>query len=134
MSIVLTCSSVPLYNMHARALAVEADLEIVEAAVFPAGYLEELFVGALLEYAALLEDEDEVGLAHGREAMRDDERGLALHELVQGLRDDLLGAGVEGGSGLVEDEDARVAEDGAGDGDTLFLPHGELDAALADDL
>ena len=34
--------------------------------------------------------------------------------------------------GLVEDEDARVLEQDAGDGDALALAAGERDAALAD--
>ena len=44
-----------------------------------------------------------------------------------------LGFGVEAGGGFVEDQDARVGQDGAGDGDALALAAGELDAALADD-
>ncbi len=44
-----------------------------------------------------------------------------------------FGLGVERTGGLVEDEDARVGEDGAGDGEALALAAGELDAALADD-
>ena len=39
---------------------------------------------------------------------------------------------VERAGGLVEDQDARVLEDGAGDGDALLLAAGEFQAALAD--
>ena len=44
----------------------------------------------------------------------------------------MLGFGVDRGGGVVQDEDARVHQQGAGDGDALFLPAGEGDAALAD--
>src|SRR5438309_2095115 len=40
--------------------------------------------------------------------------------------------GVEAAGGLVEQEDGRVAQDGAGDGDALPLAAGQLHAALAD--
>ena len=42
------------------------------------------------------------------------------------------GAGsVQGGGRLVEDQDRRVAEDGAGDGDPLPLPAGQQPSSLA---
>src|SRR4029453_13002533 len=44
-----------------------------------------------------------------------------------------LRLGVEARGGLVEDEDAGIGEDGAGDGDALPLAAGELYPALADD-
>ena len=44
----------------------------------------------------------------------------------------LFGVGVDGGEGVVEDEDAGIADDGAGDGGALLLAAGECDAALAD--
>ena len=43
-----------------------------------------------------------------------------------------LGRGVEGGGGLVEDQDRRILEKDTGDGEALLLPARELDAALAD--
>ena len=65
--------------------------------------------------------------------MGDDEGGAALHEVAEAVLDHRFGLGVERAGGLVEDEDARVGEDGAGDGEALALAAGELDAALADD-
>ena len=44
-----------------------------------------------------------------------------------------LGLGVQGAGRLVEDQDRRVAQDGAGDGEALLLAAGEAVAALADD-
>ena len=44
-----------------------------------------------------------------------------------------LGLGVEARGGFVEDEDARIGQDGAGDGESLALAAAEFYAALADD-
>ena len=46
---------------------------------------------------------------------------------------ELLALGVEVARGLVEDQDARVGEDRAGDAESLPLAAGELEAALADE-
>ena len=51
---------------------------------------------------------------------------------AQARLDLLLGLGVERRGRLVEQQDARVLQDGAGDRDALLLAAGELQAALAD--
>ena len=53
-------------------------------------------------------------------------------DVVERLLDRRLGAAVERAGRLVEDQDRRVLEQGAGDGDALLLAAGELEAALAD--
>jgi len=88
------------------------ELGVVEARVGPIPG-EKLVVRAPLHHVALLEDEDDVGAADGREAMRDDEARTTAHELVHGALDELLRAGVDIGRGLVEDEDGLVGENGA---------------------
>ena len=90
-------------------------------------------MGAALGDAAGVDHADAIGVLHGGEAVGDDQRGAALHEPLERLLDQVLALGVEGAGGLVEDEDARVLEDGAGDGHPLLLPAGELHAALADE-
>ena len=45
----------------------------------------------------------------------------------------MVRADVEGGGGLVEDQDARPSQERAGDRDALALAGGELLAAFADD-
>ena len=52
-------------------------------------------------------------------------------DLVERVLDLLLGVAVERAGRLVEDQDRRPFEDGAGDGDALLLAAGELEAALA---
>jgi hypothetical protein len=63
--------------------------------------------------------------------VRDHDRRPALHQVRDGLLHDLLGLGVERGGGLVEDQDLRVAQHRARDGDALALAAGELPAELA---
>ena len=64
--------------------------------------------------------------------MGDDDRGAALEQALEALLDRALGADVDVGRGLVEDQDARLGQEGAGEGDELALAGRELDAALAD--
>jgi hypothetical protein len=81
----------------------------------------------------VVEDDDLVGVADGRQAVGDRDRRPALREAVERLLDESLGLGVERAGRLVEDQDRRVAEDRASDRDPLLLAAGEAVAALADD-
>ena len=93
---------------------------------------EQFVVGAALDDLAVVQDEDLVGVADGGEPVRDGDRGASCRHGVDGFLDGLLGLRVEGARGLVEDEDGRVAQDGAGDREALLLAAGEPVAALAD--
>merc|ERR1740133_462505 len=102
-----------------------------EGGVERVGVGGQLLVRAALDGGALVQYDDLVGAHDGREAVCDDDGGLALHEQVErGLYDGLVG-GVEGGGGLVEEEHRRVLEDGARDGDTLLLPAADAHPLLA---
>src|SRR5579871_4192849 len=83
-------------------------------------------VGAALDDASAFDDEDLVGAADGGEAMGNDEGRAAAHEIGQALLDEGFGFGIEAGGGFVEDENAGLGQDGARDGDALFLAAGEL--------
>ena len=87
---------------------------------------------AALDHRALVENENSVGAADGREAVGDDDGGAALEELRERFLDCLLAGRIDVRGGLVEDEDRRVFEERAGDGDPLALAARELRAALAD--
>ena len=88
---------------------------------------------AAFDDAAGFDDQDLFGAANGRESMGDDERGAAAHQVAQPFLDQGLGFGIEAGRGFVENQDARIGQNRAGDGDALLLAAGELDAAFADD-
>ena len=89
-------------------------------------------MGALLGDPAAFEDDDLAGAADRREAVGDDERRAPGQQPLEAPLDRLLGAHVDVGGGLVEDQDPRLGEQGAGEGDELALAGRELDAALAD--
>ena len=88
-------------------------------------------VGAVLHDPAGVHDQDAVGVADGAEAVRDHEGGAALHQAFQGGLHQCFRFIVQGAGGLVQNEDARVFQDSAGNGDALALPARELHAALA---
>ena len=77
--------------------------------------------------------DDPVGELERAEAVGDQEGGAVAGELLDRLADQGLVLDVDGAGGLVEDQDGRVAEHGAGQGDPLPLAAGEAEAALADD-
>src|SRR6266851_5180331 len=93
---------------------------------------EQFVVGAALGDGAFDQDNDLVGIADGGGAVGNQNGGAALHDAAQAAEDAFFGLGVHGGKGIVEDQDARIADDGAGNGGALLLSPGESDAALAD--
>src|SRR5436309_7466953 len=122
---------VPLAGRQEQ-VGLEAVLPRVEVEVAAALRVQRL-VRAALDDAAVLDHQDLVGAPDGREPVGDDEGGAVLHQVGEARLDERLGLGVEARGGLVEDQDARVGQDGAGDGDALALPAREPHAALADD-
>src|SRR5712664_2705800 len=64
--------------------------------------------------------------------MRDDERGAAAEEAVEGIADLQLGFGVHAGGGFIKDEEARIVREGAGEIDELALADRERGAAFVD--
>ena len=62
----------------------------------------------------------------------DGDHRLALHQPVERLLDGGLDLRIERAGRLVENEDRRVLEQDAGNGDPLALAAGELDPAFAD--
>ena len=88
-------------------------------------------VGAALGDLAIPQDDDFVGVHHGGEAMGDHQGGALAGEAAQSGLDVLLRAGVQRGGGFIQNKDAWVLQDRAGDGDPLFFAAGEFQAAFA---
>ena len=80
---------------------------------------------AVLDNLAVLEHDDQVGVADRRQAMGDHERGAVGEQRPQRLLDRPLRPDVDRRRRLVEDEDARVGEQGAREGDELALAERE---------
>jgi len=99
----------------------------------PTAAREQVLVRAHLDNPPVVEDDDLIGIADGREPVGDCDRRAALGEALERGLDRSLGLRVERRRRLVEDEDGRVAENRARDCDALLLAAGEAVAALADD-
>ena len=95
-------------------------LHVVEAFVV-AVFGDEFIVLAAFNYLTFVDDVDDVGILDGGEAMGNGDGGAGLHQAVEGFLHQVLAFGVEGGCGLIEDEDGRVFEDGSGYAYTLPL-------------
>src|SRR5216683_1787998 len=93
---------------------------------------EQFVVRATLSDGAVNQDNDLVGVPDRRGTVRNQNRRTAFHDSAQSGEDALLGLRVHGGKGIVEDQNSRIADDGARDRGALFLSTGESDAALAD--
>mmetsp|Transcript_38293 Transcript_38293/g.110601 ORF Transcript_38293/g.110601 Transcript_38293/m.110601 type:complete len:324 (-) Transcript_38293:1623-2594(-) len=88
----------------------------------------ERVMGSLLDLPAVVHYHNLVTVLDGREPVRDDESGALLGEHVQRPLHQALVLGVEGGRGLVKQDDVGFADDGACDSDALPLAAREVGA------
>jgi len=88
--------------------------------------LEQLVVAALLDDAALVHDDEPVHGRDGGEAMGNRDHGLTFHQIEELLLDGGLHLGIERAGGLIQDQDRRVLQEHARDGDALALTAREL--------
>ena len=83
--------------------------------------LQQLGVRAALDDASGLHHQNLVGDENRRETVRDGDSRAALHHRLQRRLDQPLRVGVERAGRLVQNQDTRVLEDHARDGDALLL-------------
>ena len=93
---------------------------------------EQVRVGAALDDAAALEHDYQIGAADRGEPVSDDERGAVAYDLGEGPLDLVLGADVDAGRRVVEDQNGRVEQQGPSNGEPLPLAPGQRYPALAD--
>ena len=87
---------------------------------------------ALLDDPAAVDDDDAVGVTQGGETVRDRDGGAPLGEGIERALDLLLGFGIEGGGRLIEDQNARIVDQGARNGNALALTARKREAAIPD--
>src|SRR6516162_2338245 len=92
---------------------------------------DQVIMGAVLNQAAAVDGDKPVAPPHRRQPMRNDEDGAAFGKLRHVLLDDPLALIVERTRRFVEDQDARVGNESAGDGQALTLPARQAGTALA---
>src|SRR5579884_2071026 len=94
---------------------------------------QELGVCPLSDNLTIVEDQDPVSARGRAHALSDDEARLILVQTSERHLDPRLRLDVDRAGTVVENQDARVHQQGAGDGNTLLLSTRQVDAALADD-
>ena len=85
-------------------------------------------MGALLNDPALLEDDNQVGVADCGQPVGNDKGGPALHQAVHTVLDDLLGPGINGAGRFIQNQDRRIRDGGPGNGKELPLALGQVGA------
>ena len=93
---------------------------------------EQSCVGSGFRNPAFVQDDDPVRGVDGVQAVGDDQGGPALRETVQGVPDETLALRVQAGGGLVQEQEGRVLQEGAGYRKPLCLAAGEALAPLPD--
>ena len=81
---------------------------------------------------AVVHHENEVGILHGRDALGDDDLRRLGDIGAEALADQRVGARVDRGGRVVEDQNLRLFEKRPGDAETLLLSAGDVRAALLD--
>src|SRR5579884_1937204 len=87
---------------------------------------------SLLDNMTFLQHEDLVGMLNGRQPMSNDNGRATAHRTIQCRLDLGFGNIVQRSGRFVEQQDTRIAHDGASDGDALALSGGKLHTSLAD--
>src|SRR5438552_18256730 len=81
----------------------------------------QLLVGPLFDQAAVLEEDDPIGAPDRRESVRDIDRGAAPGQRVDSFEQLVFRLGVERGRRFIQHDHARVAHEGARQGNLLPL-------------
>ena len=89
-------------------------------------------MAAALEQASVVQNVDHIRISDGRETVCNDDRRAVFRKLIECLLYFLLRLGIKGRCRFIKNDDRRILEEDASDGDTLLLPAGKLHAALAD--
>ena len=83
--------------------------------------------------ATFVQQHDQVCVAHCADALCDDEAGASVHQLVERLLDLIFCFSVYCAGAVVKNQNARVEQQRARDGDALLLSAAQADAAFTDE-
>jgi hypothetical protein len=94
--------------------------------------LIEFSVASLCDYLSFFHQIYRIGTHDRREAVSDDDRGTAVHEVVERVLYQSLCLGIEGTRRLIEYEDLRISQYCSSDRDALLLSARQLESAFSD--
>ena len=92
-----------------------AELGVIQFGIDAAG-LDQLRVASPFHDHAAADDQDFIRRQNGGQAVGDQDTGPGLDQGLDGLLDLLLGYGIQGRSGFVEDQQGGILEQDPGDG------------------
>ena len=81
---------------------------------------------------AFIHDQDAVSLEHRRQTVSDDQCRPPRHQPVERRLHQALALRIERAGGFIEQQQRRIAQNSAGDGNPLPLTSGKADTALAE--
>ena len=122
----------PAFAGRQEHVGLHAVLARVEVVIAPLQGVQR-FVRAALHDAALFHDQDLIGAPNGGKTVRDHERGAPLHQVCKPFLNGRFRFRIQAGSGFVQNQNARIGQNGARNRDALPLPARELHAPLAHD-
>ena len=88
-------------------------------------------MGAVFDDSPFIQHQHPVGVLDGRQAVRDHDGGAVYREALQGFLDQRLRFGVQGGGGLVQQQDGGIFQDGSCQGNALALPARQASAPFS---
>ena len=90
--------------------------------------MDQILMSAPLHDLPVPDDQDLIRRQDGGQPMGDQDGGALLNQRINGGLNGGFGDGVQGGGGLVKDQQRRVLQQRPGDGNSLLLPAGKLKA------
>src|SRR5258708_23965858 len=97
----------------------------------PSFLIDKVLVFPLFNNGTILNHKDLVGLADGAQAVGNDEGGPSPQQAPQTLLDKGLTFGIEIRGCLIQNQNPRIRQYGAGNGNALPLPPRKFDTALS---
>lgn len=99
--------------------------------IHPSRLLEQASMVASFDDPTAVHHDNLMGVLDRAETVGDGDDCSTVRGLVESFLDESLGRDVERARRLVEEEDGWIADDGSGDGDTLFLSTAEKGRSFA---
>src|SRR6267154_2750037 len=106
-------------------------LFLIQVGIISAGS-EQFIVRAALGDLSINQYYDLIGISHRRSAMRNQNRRATIHDAFQAGQDAFFGLRVHTRKRIIQYQNTRIANHGAGNCGALFLPTRESDSAFAD--